>query len=1654
MKNWFSACLMTSTLFFTNAVSAQFSWNTTYEATRYMPGQELATFNTLAEAEAWIRQEPSAPRGNQFLVKVDTTHFGDGDDVYNYKVRNKAHTGLWGDYYTGHVSGNATACNSQLIPFTTGNQYGCNTEADMLNASLNAYPLGGGGYTGSFTGSYLPDPPKMWSTYAENDPTYSYISVNKNANENSGADIPGHDHRTVHITNGFSNYQFRAKKIDIYRCPVLFEAEGNPFGLSTGAKWPLVCRNLSFASIRVKTKQHAPSCAINTKDGNPCLSDTGNKEYREKDFDWEGISFARTYNSVADMILLSGFGNNWAHSFSDRLVLKSNLSSDMQWIRSDGYYENLRMVDTNTYKSAHTPGLVLYRESDAIALTHGRWRIAMRDGKQLWFGETGRLQRSEQGGQTLTFAYCNDEQLALEQCPSRDVLVKVISSSGRSLDFEYASISVPVGTAGTEFIVEPRLLRISSSGQTLVEYVHDVKARLTHASFAGTVAGEGREYLYAEAAQLCRNFLGTVIANCNAANYPNHMTGVIDEKGTRFATYTYDEKGRVTSSEHAGAVGRVSLDYQSTGNVEVALPTGARKTYQFNTTVFRQPTQVTIGDSINPSIRNTLATYSGDRIATLTEPNGARSNYIYNTFHLVSRTDGLTSAGATTPQTRTTQTDWHALFNVPLERRVLNAANVLEAKTTYAYNPRGQTTAMCQIDPSNPTAMSYVCGSNQNAPTGVRQSTMTYCEPADVTAGTCPIVGLLLSSDGARSEPGAVDVVTYTYYQNDAASCATAPTTCPYRKGDLWKVTNALNQVSEYVAYDGAGRALQMKDANNVITDMEYHPRGWLTYRKVRGSDNASETDDAITRMDYDATGQVIKVTQPDGDFVNFTYDAAHRLTGISDALNNSITYTLDNAGNRTAETTKDPSNVIKRSLSRVYDTLGRLQISKNAANAALATLTYDANDNLNTSTDGLNRITDQDVDSLNRLIKTIQDQGAGKINATTQFEYDARDNLTKVIDPKNLNTVYSYNGLNDLTQLSSPDTGNTTYTYDSAGNRKTQTDARNITSTYDYDVANRLVQVSVPTAAQNVYFDYDATQADCQVEETYTAGRLARIRDESGSTRYCYNRLGQPVRKVQSITGGPNLTLGSTYNAANRMVAMTYPSGAIVTYLRNAKGQITNVSAKPTAAAAQVTMVSNVTYLPFGPLNTLTFANGRVLTKAYDQNYDIDKVSDNSTTGLSQDSTVNVIGNITAITERTTATANTTRQFAYDNLDRLLSLKNGATNIQSFTYDATGNRLNKTLGTTVTTNTIAPTSHRLTQDGSTARTYDANGNSATIGVKGYVYDDLNRLRDYKATGNTVTRTYRYNGKGERVSKVQSAGHANNRYYFYDEAGHLLGEYLANGTRVQEYVWLDDQLVAVLSDHDASTYQFVETDHLGTPRAVVHPVENNIVWRWNITNTAFGEHTATNNPDGDAVTYTFNLRYPGQYFDSESTLHYNYFRDYEPQTGRYVQSDPIGLAGGLNTYGYVTSNPLLYIDPFGLVDLEIPGTGTSFHGNPGPGVTDYRAEHGPAHVHLGSNSGPHINIRTFEPFSPEDAKKMTPEMKKACSLLTNKEKNLIRKRAKGVFKRGFFFKMVGSAVKPSIAMSPLLLRKYYDEYGGSAGLTCEADPNLDHCPAE
>src|SRR5207247_346070 len=160
------------------------------------------------------------------------------------------------------------------------------------------------------------------------------------------------------------------------------------------------------------------------------------------------------------------------------------------------------------------------------------------------------------------------------------------------------------------------------------------------------------------------------------------------------------------------------------------------------------------------------------------------------------------------------------------------------------------------------------------------------------------------------------------------------------------------------------------------------------------------------TSFAYYPTGLLQKVTLPDSSFIQYTYDAAHRLTTITDSAGNSIGYTLDAMGNRTAESSYDPSSVLHRTHTRVHKRLNQLYQDINAANTAAVTTTYgyDSNGNQTSINAPLSRNTANTYDELNRLNQNT-DPGSG----VTQLGYDANDNLTSVKDPRNLTTSYSF---------------------------------------------------------------------------------------------------------------------------------------------------------------------------------------------------------------------------------------------------------------------------------------------------------------------------------------------------------------------------------------------------------------------------------------------------------------------------------------------------------------------------------------------------------------------------------------------------------------------------------------------------------------------
>jgi RHS repeat-associated protein len=271
-----------------------------------------------------------------------------------------------------------------------------------------------------------------------------------------------------------------------------------------------------------------------------------------------------------------------------------------------------------------------------------------------------------------------------------------------------------------------------------------------------------------------------------------------------------------------------------------------------------------------------------------------------------------------------------------------------------------------------------------------------------------------------------------------------------------------------------------------------------------------------------------------------------------------------------------------------------------------------------------------------------------------------------------------------------------------------------------------------------------------------------------------------------------------------------------------------------------------------------------------------------------------------------------TRTKYGYDVLDRLTSAMTASATF-GWTYDANGNRLTQT-GTTAVSLATASSSNRVTStSGSLVRsyTYNAAGNTLTYTGTAFTYYNSGRMKTATVGGSTTT--YVYNAQGQRIEK--SEGVSGTVFNMYDEAGHLLGEYTATGGLTQETIYLGDIPVATLRPSGSTiAIYYVHSDSLNTPRAVTRPSDNAFAWQWH--GDAFGNGTPAQNPQG-LGTFVYNLRFPGQYYDSESGLNYNYFRDYDPATGRYVESDPIGLDGGVNTYGYARDNPLSNVDPSG-----------------------------------------------------------------------------------------------------------------------------------------
>ncbi|WP_205737116.1 RHS repeat-associated core domain-containing protein, partial [Klebsiella pneumoniae] len=408
-----------------------------------------------------------------------------------------------------------------------------------------------------------------------------------------------------------------------------------------------------------------------------------------------------------------------------------------------------------------------------------------------------------------------------------------------------------------------------------------------------------------------------------------------------------------------------------------------------------------------------------------------------------------------------------------------------------------------------------------------------------------------------------------------------------------------------------------------------------------------------------------------------------------------------------------------------------------------------------------------------------------------------------------------------------------------------------------------------------------------------YGMGRLTSVDDGNGVRRYGYTPEGWLAYETWE-THGQSLTTQYQYDGAGLITKITYPSGREVSYTRDLAGDVIEVAT--TQAGTTTSLASQIERAPFGPVTSMVRWNGISESRSLDLNYRVTGIDATRVHSLVYRYTPDSL--ISAIDDNLSSSVN--QSLGYDAVGRITSAE-GLYGVLGYGYDATGNRTSITTDGLSQSYTINYMNNWLVKTGQTSRSYDANGNLTKQGADTFTYDSQNRL--VAATVAGVTAAYTYNHLDQRVTKTLNG---QTRLLIYGLAGNLIEELdAATGDVLAEYIWLDGTPLSFAQS--GQTYQ-VHVDHLGTPKALTD-ASGQVVWK--ASYSPFGKASITTQGP------TFNLRFPGQYYDAETGLHYNWRRYYDPNTGRYITSDPIGLAGGINTYAYALSNPIGNADPTG-----------------------------------------------------------------------------------------------------------------------------------------
>jgi YD repeat-containing protein len=580
--------------------------------------------------------------------------------------------------------------------------------------------------------------------------------------------------------------------------------------------------------------------------GNPINPAYGNKFQEEQDYtSAKKLSFVRYYDSTltrtTQFPLSNALGTNWRHGFDKRLHLQDRgfgRPPTVVWsVREDG--KVLRFILTNGQWIPDQDVADQLEQTVGADGTTVRWTYRYGTFKEDVFDGGGRLVATgDRNGYTQTLTY-SDTTTPVTIAPSTGLLIGMTDSFGQALHFTYDA--------------QGRMSTMADPSGAIYRYAYDASNKLASVTYPDNKV---RQYLYEN------------------ADFPDALTGIVDENGQRFASWAYDAQGRAISSEHAGGAERVTVAYSTTG-ATVTDALGTARAFGFQTVQgvaknvsFSQP-----GGSGCAAAASAVTYDANGNVASRTDFNGNQTTYEYDlTRNLETRR--VEAAG--TPQARTITTEWHATYRLPT--RIAEPKRI----TINQYDAKGNLLSKTLQATSDATGAQGFSASVLGMP---RTRSYTYNDFGQVLTDTDP-------RDGT------------TAYSYDG-------------QGSLTSITNAAGHVTSLSNYDANGRVGRMVDPNGLTTDLTYSPRGWLIARTVGGE---------TTSYDYDGVGQLKTIGFPEGSSLSYTYDGAHRLTGLADSAGNRITYTLDAMGNRISEQVKDPNGALARQTTRVYDALNRLQ--------------------------------------------------------------------------------------------------------------------------------------------------------------------------------------------------------------------------------------------------------------------------------------------------------------------------------------------------------------------------------------------------------------------------------------------------------------------------------------------------------------------------------------------------------------------------------------------------------------------------------------------------------------------------------------------------------------------------------------------------------